>query len=95
MVPVLLGILWGSLVGVACNALVFRHIAHNRRVGREPLNGIGGVFATRYFLDLISLVLFYLVVRDGLGLVAAALSITIAVKISLYVVYVRKGGRFE
>lgn len=92
---VLLGIVWGSLVGVACHSLVFRHMARNRREGREPLQGIGGVFATRYFLDVVSLVLFYLVVRDGLGLVAAALSITVAVKISLYIVYVRKGGRFD
>jgi hypothetical protein len=81
VVPVLLGIAWGSAIGFACNALVFRHIVRNRRVGREPLQGIGGVFVTRYLLDLVGLVLFYLVTRNALGLVAAALSITVAVKI--------------
>jgi len=49
----------------------------------------------RYVLDAVVLVLFYLVVPDVYALIAAALSITIAVKVSLLHVYVRKGGRFE
>ncbi|MFB5084215.1 hypothetical protein H9Q17_08725, partial [Symbiobacterium thermophilum] len=48
-----------------------------------------------YLLDAAALVLFYLIVRSGYALMAAALSITVAVKASLLYVYARKGGKFE
>ena len=46
-------------------------------------------------LGAIGLVILYLVMKSAAALVAAALSITVAVKISLFVVYMRKGGRFD
>ena len=70
-------------------------MANNRAAGADSLRGIGLVFFVRYVLDAVVLVLFYLVVPDVYALIAAALSITIAVKVSLLHVYVRKGGRFE
>lgn len=93
--PILIGIAYGAFLGYVTNLILFRKMENNRMAGVEPLKGIGGVFLTRYFLDLIALILFYLVTRHALGLVAAALSITVAVKISLYIVYMRKGGRFD
>jgi len=75
--------------------LLFRKMENNRESGVNPLKGIGGVFFLRYLIDGVALLLFYLITRNAVGLVAAALSITVAVKISLYVVYTRKGGRFD
>ncbi|HWI60416.1 MAG TPA: hypothetical protein VNT75_01115 [Symbiobacteriaceae bacterium] len=95
MLTVVIGITYGSVLGIIDNVLLFRHIANNRRKGEELLKGVGGVFLIRYLMDAISLIVFALVTRHALGIVAAALSITVAVKISLFIIYARKGGRID
>jgi hypothetical protein len=92
---VVIGITYGTAIGLLGNWLLFRHIEGNRRRGEEPLKGVGGVFFIRYLLDAIGLVVFWLVTRSAYGIVAAALSITVAVKISLFIIYARKGGRID
>lgn len=95
MLTVVIGITYGAILGIIDNLLLFRHIDNNKRKGEEPLNGVGGVFLIRYLLDAVALIVFALVTRHALGIVAAALSITVAVKISLFIVYARKGGRID
>ncbi|MFZ5827433.1 MAG: hypothetical protein ACOY94_24290 [Bacillota bacterium] len=92
---IIIGVIYGAIVGHIGNLLLFRKLDDNRREGNEPLRGVGGVFFLRYGLDGLGLVILYLVMKSAAALVAAALSITVAVKISLYVVYMRKGGRFD
>lgn len=67
----------------------------NRRRGIELLKGVGGIFLLRYLIDGVGLLVFALITRHGPGIVAAAISITVAVKISLIYVYTKKGGRIE
>lgn len=95
MLQVVIGITYGTILGVIDNWLLFRHINNNKRKGEELLKGVGGVFLIRYLLDAVALIVFALVTRHALGIVAAALSITVAVKISLFIVYARKGGRID
>jgi hypothetical protein len=92
---VVIGITYGSVIGLFGNWLLFRHIAGNRRRGEEPLKGVGGVFAFRYLLDAVGIIVFWFATRSAYGIVAAALSITVAVKISLFIIYARKGGRID
>lgn len=92
---VVIGITYGTALGLIGNWLLFRHIDMNRRKGIEPLKGIGVIFLFRYLIDGVGLSLFALITRHGLGIVAAAISITVAVKISLILVYTRKGGRID
>jgi lipid-A-disaccharide synthase-like uncharacterized protein len=93
LVLVVIGITYGTIIGVVGHVLLFRHIENNKRRGLESLKGVGMIFFLRYVLDAVAVLLYALVTRDGLGIVAAALSITVAVKISLIVVYTRKGGK--
>lgn len=95
MTLIIVGIVYGAICGQIGNLLLFRKLEQNRQAGVEPLRGIGLVFFLRYFLDAVCLVIFYLMTLDALALVAATLSVTVAVKISLFVVYTRKGGRFD
>lgn len=95
LTDIVIGIVYGAIVGHVGNMLLFRKMENNRREGVEPLRGIGGVFFLRYGLDALGLVLLYLVMKSAAALVAAALSITVAVKVSLFIVYTRKGGRFD
>lgn len=95
MVLVVIGITYGTLIGLIGHLLLFRYIDYNRRRGAEPLKGVGGIFFFRYILDAVALVIFSLVTKHPYAIVAAALSITVAVKISLLIVYTRKGGRFD
>lgn len=95
MLLVVIGITYGSALGLISHLLLFRHLEENRRKGQEPLKGVGGIFLFRYLIDLVGLVLFALVTRHGLGIVAAGISITLVVKISLLVTYARKGGRID
>lgn len=92
---IIIGIVYGAIAGFVGNMLLFRKMENNRRDGVEPLRGIGGIFFMRYLIDGLALVLLYLVMKSAPALVAAALSVTVAVKISLFVVYTRKGGRFD
>ncbi|MFO7273699.1 MAG: hypothetical protein DIU55_002375 [Bacillota bacterium] len=92
---VVAGILFGCTWGCLTNLLLFRKMANNRAAGVETLRGIGFVFFVRYLLDAAALVLFYVIVRSGYALTAAALSLTVAVKASLFHVYARKGGKLE
>lgn len=94
MLVVVLGVTYGAFIGWLGNHVLFRVMDHRREAGQEPLRGIGGVFFLRYVVDLLALVLFWFLTHDRYGLIAAALSITVAVKISLFIVYQRKGGRF-
>lgn len=95
MLLIVIGITYGSFIGLIDNWLLWRHIKNNQRKGREPLNGVGGVFLVRYLLDALGLIGFALVTRHALGIVAATLSCTVAVKISLFIIYARKGGRID
>lgn len=95
MLTVVIGITYGAILGILDNLMLFRHIDNNRRKGEELLKGVGGVFLIRYLIDAVALIVFALVTRHALGIVAAALSITIAVKISLFIIYARKGGRID
>lgn len=95
MLLVVIGITYGTFIGLIDNWILFRHIDHNRRKGLELLRGVGVIFLIRYLLDGAALVIFALVTRHALGIVAAALSITVAVKISLFIIYARKGGRID
>lgn len=95
LVEIVIGVIYGIIVGHIGNILLFRKMDDNRREGTDPLRGVGLVFFLRYGLDGLGLVILYLVMKSAAALVAAALSITVAVKISLIVVYMRKGGRFD
>ncbi len=77
------------------NWLLFRKLAENRRIGVEPLKGVGAVFFIRYALDAASLFAFGYVTKHTWSIIAAAMSLTVAVKISLFMVYSRKGGKFD
>lgn len=92
---IITGVVYGAVIGHIGNLLLFRKMENNRREGIEPLRGIGGIFFLRYLLDGIGLVILYLVMKSAVALVAGTLAITVAVKISLFVVYTRKGGRFD
>jgi hypothetical protein len=91
----IVGVVYGALVGLFGHWLLFHQIAKNKRSGKDPFKGIGGVFFFRYMIDGASLLIFALVTRNGIGITAAAISITIAVKVSLIIVYLRKGGRID
>lgn len=95
LLEIALGILYGTVWGWVGHLLLFRKMETNRASGAEPLRGIGVVFFLRYLLDAIALVLLYLVTRSAPALVAAGISITVAVKVTLFMAYARKGGRFE
>ncbi|MFZ5813734.1 MAG: hypothetical protein ACOY93_00345 [Bacillota bacterium] len=95
LVDIIIGVVYGAAVGHLGNLLLFRKMENNRLEGKETLRGIGGVFFLRYGLDGLGLVILYLLMKSPSALVAAALSITVAVKISLFMVYMRKGGRFD
>lgn len=92
---VVIGITYGALVGLFGNWLLFRKMEENRRGGLEPLKGIGSVFIIRYAIDAASLFIFAFLIKHTWAIIAAALSLTAAVKISLFMVYARKGGKFE
>lgn len=94
MLLVVLGITYGSFIGWFGNFILFHTMEERRKAGQEPLKGIGAIFFLRYVVDLISLILFWLLTHDRYGLIAAGLSITVAVKVSLFLVYRRKGGKF-
>lgn len=87
--------MYGFLWGWVGHLLLFRKIANNRDAGLEPLRGIGLVFFLRYLLDAAALVILYLITKSAAALVAAGISITVAVKVTLFMAYARKGGRFE
>lgn len=95
MLLVVIGITYGTIIGLFGNWLLFRQMEENRRNGSEPLKGIGKIFFLRYGLDAIALLTFAYVTKDAYGITAAALSITVAVKISLLIAYSKKGGRFD
>lgn len=95
MLMVVIGITYGTFFGLLGNWLLFRKLAENKRIGAEPLKGIGAIFLFRYGIDAISLLTFAYVTKHAWAIVAAALSLTVAVKISLFMVYARKGGRFD
>lgn len=95
MLMVVIGITYGTLIGLFDNWVLFRRIKRNRQHGGDPLKGVGMVFLLRYLVDAVALLVFTLVTRNAYGIVAAALSITIAVKISLFIIYARKGGRID
>lgn len=95
MLKVVIGITYGTLIGLFQNWLLFRAMDENRRRGREPLSGVGKIFLLRYAIDAIALFGFGYAVRDAWAIIAATMSVTIAVKVSLFLVYTRKGGRFD
>lgn len=95
MITIVLGIIYGSFVGLVSNWLLFQRMKGNREHGQDPLHRVGSIFLLRYLLDAFLLVLFALVVRKPWAIVASALSLTVAVKVSLFAVYRRKGGRLE
>jgi hypothetical protein len=92
---VVIGVTYGAAVGWLSNHLLFRRMEENRKKGLDLLRGVGGVFLLRYLLDAAALFLFAFIVRHTWAIVAATMSVTVAVKISLFVAYQRKGGRFE
>jgi hypothetical protein len=95
LLKVVIGITYGTIIGLFQNWWLFRAMAENKRHGREPLEGIGKIFLIRYAIDAIALFGFGFAVRDAWAIIAAAMSVTIAVKISLFLVFTRKGGRFD
>jgi hypothetical protein len=95
LLKVVIGITYGTTIGLLENKLLFWTLEENRRRGRELLHGIGKVFFLRYAIDALALFGFGFAVRDAWAIIAATMSVTIAVKISLFLVYTRKGGRFE
>ncbi|MGE5675707.1 MAG: hypothetical protein ACM3XM_17800 [Mycobacterium leprae] len=95
MVMAVVGLAYGSLVGMVNHWLLFWRMNVNRRRRKESLADIGFVFLLRYLIDGTALLLFALALRNGAAITAAALSITVTVKISLLTVYLRKGGKFD
>jgi len=94
MLAVVIAITYGSLIGLTGNWLLFRKMDDNRRSGKEPLRGVGLVFFIRYMIDALALFVYGYIVRDPWPIIAAGFSLTVAVKISLFIVYARKGGKF-
>jgi ABC-type microcin C transport system permease subunit YejE len=93
MLMVVIGITYGALIGLFGNWLLFRKLEENKRRGLEPLKGIGTVFLLRYVIDAALLLLFGLITKHTWAIISAALSLTLAVKISLFMVYMSKGGK--
>lgn len=52
------------------------------------------VFFIRYIVDALALFIYGYIVKEPWPIIAAGLSLTLAVKISLFIVYARKGGKF-
>ncbi len=94
MFLVVIGITHGTVIGLIGNWLLFRKMDSNRNSGQEPLKGIGLVFFIRYMIDAFALFLFGYIVKDPWPIIAAGFSLTVAVKISLFIAYARKGGKF-
>jgi hypothetical protein len=92
---VVVGIAFGTFLGCLGNWALFHRMADNKRKGLEPLRGIGTIFFIRYTLDAVFLFAFGYIVKDTWAIIAAAMSLTVAVKVSLFIVYSRKGGRFN
>jgi hypothetical protein len=95
LLKVVIGITYGTIIGLVENKWLFWAMDQNQRRGREPLSGIGKLFLLRYAIDAIALFGFSFAVHDAWAIIAAAMSVTIAVKISLFLVFTRKGGRFD
>lgn len=95
MLHVVIGVTYGALIGLFGNWLLFRKMAENKRHGIDPLKGVGAIFFIRYVIDAASLFAFAFVVKEKWAIISAALSLTVAVKVSLFLVYARKGGRFD
>jgi hypothetical protein len=95
LLKVVIGITFGATIGLLENWFLFWTMERNRRRGHDPLQGIGKVFFLRNVVDTVALFGFGFVVRDAWAIIAAALSVLVAVMISLFLVYRRKGGRFE
>lgn len=95
MLRLVLGITYGAAVGLLGNWLLFHRMRRAKERGREPIAGLGTVFLIRLMADALALVLFWALTRDALGLVAAGISLTVAVQLSLWIVLRRKGGRLE
>lgn len=95
MLLVVIGITYGALLGYVGNWLVFWKMDQNKRLGAEPLKGIGAIFLARYVVDAIALFAFGYIVKDTWAIVGSGISVTVAVKVSLLIVYSRKGGRFD
>lgn len=94
MLMVVIGITYGTLIGLVGNWLLFRKMDDNRRSRKEPLQGIGLVFFIRYIVDALALFIYGYIVKEPWPIIAAGFSLTVAVKISLFIVYARKGGKF-
>lgn len=95
MLLVVIGITYGVLIGLFGNWLLFWKLRENKRRGVEPLKGVGGIFFVRLAMDAVSIGSFAYAVRHTWAIIAAGISLTVAVKISLFIVYSRKGGRFD
>lgn len=95
LLKVVIGITYGTTIGLLQNWFLFRAMAENKRRGRDSLDGVGKVFLLRYAIDAIALFGFGFAVRDAWAIISSTMSVTIAVKVSLFLVYTRKGGRFD
>lgn len=94
MLPIVIGLTYGSIVGFVGNWWLFRALKKARSRGEEPLRSLAGVFFFRYLFDFVALLLHWFIFKNKIGLVVVGISITVAVKISLLMVYRQKGGRF-
>lgn len=95
LTDILIGFGCGILIGLLDNWLLFWKISRNQRAGREMLHGINLVFLYRYVVDAAALVFVAIITRKMWAVVAVAIAIVISVKVSLLIVYKRKGGRLN
>lgn len=95
MLWVVLGITYGGIIGWTGNWLTLRVLRRRGKSGRDPAEALGVMFLLRLLVDAGALFLWWGVVRDTWSLVAAAVSITVAVKVSLWIAFREKGGKFE
>lgn len=93
MLKVVLGVTYGAALGYLGNWVLFRVVRGQAQRGGEPVRAVGAVFFFRLLADGLALVAWWVLTADPYSLIAAALSTTIAVKISLFLVLRRTGGK--
>lgn len=93
MLPIVIGLTYGGIVGLVQNLCLFWYLRRRPAGGRGSLRSLVGLFFLRYLVDLVALLAYWRLFRHTGGLAAAAIAIALAIQVSLWIAYRRKGGR--
>lgn len=90
---VVLGITFGTAVGVLNNVIVLTGVERVRAQGGEPLRAVGKLFGIRMLIDLVVLIAIIVLTQNVPFLISAAFSITGIGNLLLILWLYRKGGK--